>query len=139
MSTQRTVTALTALACALATSGCAAIRNDPVNCKLATGLLGGVIGGTATAVGTHEVDPGSGDRGIAIGAAIGWVAGGLIGLGVGYAVCPKEAPAEPPPPAEPAAAAPATGAGRGEWKPVASNDGEQGHAQNRRGEIHPGS
>jgi len=105
MSMQKTLAALTTTAFALAISGCAAVRNDPVNCRLATGLLGGTIGGTAASLGTHEVDPGSGDRGIAIGAAIGWVAGGLIGLGVGYAVCPKEAPAEPaPPPTEPAAA-----------------------------------
>ncbi|MEO6025833.1 MAG: OmpA family protein [Candidatus Binatia bacterium] len=106
--TRKALAVVTAFGFAFAISGCAAVRNDPVNCRLLTGLVGGTVGGVATSVGTHEIDPGSGDRGIAIGAAIGWVVGGIIGLGVGYAICPKDAPAEPPPPpAEPAAAAPA--------------------------------
>ena len=94
-----------AVALALATSGCATLRENPVTCKVVATLIGGTLGAVGGGVGTAEIanDPDDGE--IAAGAAAGLVAGGLTGYLIGHYVCPEPEPAPvapPPPPPAPA-------------------------------------
>lgn len=95
------------IACAagLATSGCAALRQDRTTCRVVAGLAGGTVGAVAGGFGTRAIDSSPDNLELAYASAIGWLVGGAVGLGVGYLACPPEPEAAPEPP--PPAAAPA--------------------------------
>jgi hypothetical protein len=94
-----------AAAIALAMSGCATLRENPVTCKVVTTLIGGTLGAVGGGVGVNEIEPTPDDGEIAAGAAAGLVAGGLVGYLIGHYVCPEPEPvpvaAPPPPPPAP--------------------------------------
>jgi len=88
-------------------SGCTALHENPVACKVAAGVIGGALGATGGGLGVAEVGNEADNGDIAAGAAAGLVAGSIIGFTVGHFVCqPEEAPPPPPPPPPPPAAAP---------------------------------
>jgi outer membrane protein OmpA-like peptidoglycan-associated protein len=91
----------TAMALALALTGCSTLRQSPGACKAVTTLAGGTLGAVGGGVGTYNMEGGHGDnttRGeTAAGAGAGLVAGSLIGFLVGHFVCEEEAPPPPPP------------------------------------------
>ena len=101
-----------AVAIALATSGCATLRENPVACKTVFTLIGGTLGAVGGGVGVNEIEKGPDDGEIAAGAAAGLVAGGLVGYLIGHYVCPEPEPAPvappPPPPAPTKIVPPAT-------------------------------
>lgn len=95
----------TAMALALALTGCSTLRQSPGACKAVTTLAGGTLGAVGGGVGFYNIEK-SPDRGeTAAAAGAGLVAGSLIGFLVGHAVCEEAPPPPPPPPV----AAPAKG------------------------------
>ena len=100
-----------AVAIALAMSGCATLRDNPVACKALATLIGGTLGAVGGGVGVDQIEKGPDDGEIAAGAAAGLVAGGLVGYLIGHYACPEPEPVmapPPPPPPAPRIAPPAT-------------------------------
>jgi len=87
-----------AAAVALATSGCATMRENQVVCKTVFTLIGGTLGAVGGGVGVDQIEKGPDNGEIAAGAAAGLVAGGLIGYLIGHYACPEPEPVVAPPP-----------------------------------------
>jgi hypothetical protein len=82
---------------ALTSAGCANRRWGP--CALAGGLLGGTAGAVGAGVGVHEYEPTPTKEEIFGGAGAGLVTGMLIGTLLGHAICDPVDEDVPPPPA----------------------------------------
>lgn len=92
-----------AAAIALAMTGCATLRDNPVACKVVATATGAALGATLGGVGVDQWENHPDDGEIAAGAGGGMVAGGLLGYLVGHYACPEpEVAAAPPPPPPPA-------------------------------------
>jgi len=98
----RKPTAMAAIV-ALAMTGCATLRDNPVACRTVAALAGGTLGAVGGGVGVDQIENGPDDGERAAGAAAGLVAGGLVGYLIGYYVCPEREEAPPPPPPPPPA------------------------------------
>jgi len=81
-------------------AGCTASKMSRVDCRVASALASGAAGAAVGAVGVDQIDNSPDGIGIASGALIGFVVGGLTGYGVSHWTCPpEEEPPAPPPPA----------------------------------------
>jgi outer membrane protein OmpA-like peptidoglycan-associated protein len=83
----------------LALSGCMATKMSRVDCRVASALATGAAGAAVGAVSVDQIDSSPDGIGIASGAVIGFVIGGLTGYAVSGWTCPpeEEPPAAPPP------------------------------------------